>query len=137
MDFTEEEYARFSVHYVGSATLDPPFTTNSIIKALQVFSQSGVAGGKAAVPKNVISMQISALSIMLIDKKHKLFINRNYPRKQIVGYCMHPLDHAYFSFATHRPGFSDLKVHVFMQLSEPLTQLLDSLNFWLQMDPIS
>ena len=132
-----EDFARFSVHYVGSANLDPPFTADSVVKALRMFSESGVAGGKAAVPKNVVTMQVSASSIMLIDRKHKLFVNRNYPRKQIVGYCLHPQDHTYFSFATHRPGFDDLKVHVFMQALEPLTQVQDSVNFWLQMDPIS
>lgn len=137
LSLPEEEYVRFSVNYVGSATLDPPFKPQGLIRAMQLFKQNGVAAGMAAVPKNVISMHVSALGINLTDKKHQMFITRNYPRKQIVGYCVHEMNSHYFGFATRRPGFDDLKVHVFMQLNEPVQQILDSVKFWLQMDPMS
>lgn len=138
MELGEEDYVRFSVNYVGSATLDPPFTPQSITQAMQMFNQNGVAAGMAAVPKNTISMHVSALGINLSDKKHKLFVSRNYPRKQIAGYCVHKMDEHYFGVATRRPGFDDLKVHVFMQVhaSEPVSHIMDSIKFWLQIDPL-
>ena len=136
MEFSEEDYVRFSVNYVGSATLDPPFTPQSITRAMQMFNQNGVAAGMAAVPKNTISMHVCALGINLSDKKQQMFVTRNYPRKQIAGHCSHQMDNHYFGFATWRPGFGDLKVHVFMQVAEPVTQILDSIKFWLQIDPL-
>ena len=132
LDFPEEDYARFLVTYIGSANMEAPFTSESIIKSLEVFEESGVAAGMAAVPKNTITMHVSALGINLIDKKHQMFINRNYPHKQIVGYSMHPTDAKYFGFSTHRPGFTDqLKVHVFQQSNDTIQLILDAIKFWL------
>lgn len=138
LDFTEEDYAQFSVNYIGSATLAPPMTPWSVVDALELFSNEGVAKGQAAVPKNVIQMQISALGINLSDKKHKLFVNRNYPRNQIAGYCLHPNSPKYFAFGSQRPGFpDDIKCHIFKPLQATTEQIMDAVKFWLEMDPIS
>ena len=138
LDFTEEDYARFSVNYVGSAALDFPLTPQSILEAIKIFNEEGVAAGQAAVQGNVIHMQVSSLGINLTDKKHRLFVNRNYPRKQLVGYCVHPSDSKCFAIASQRPGFpSCMKVHVFRTVQEPTQQILDTIKFWLEMDPVS
>ena len=135
-DFTDEDYAKFSVTYVGSAALDPPLSQQSVLDALRVFSEQGTAAGQAAIVKNSIDMQVSALGINLSDRRHKLFINRNYPRKQLEGYCTHPCDDNYFAFASRRPGYSSsLKVHVFKRGSESVPQILDAIQFWLEIDP--
>lgn len=137
LDFTDEDYAKFPVTYVGSAALDPPLTQQSVLEAMRVFDEHGTAAGQAAVVKNSIDMQVSALGINLSDKKHKLFVNRNYPRKQLEGYCRHPTNNDYFAFASRRPGFSSLKVHVFKKGSESVEQILDAIKFWLEIDPIT
>ena len=137
-DFTDEDYAKFHVTYVGSATLDPPLTQQSVVEAMNVFSERGTAAGQAAVVKNSVCMQVSALGINLSDKKRKLFIYRNYPRKQLEGYCAHPTDADFFAFASRRPGYSSLKVHVFKRGgSEPVEQILDAVQFWLEIDPVA
>ena len=59
LHFSEDDYARFSVNYVGSAALDLQLSPSSIIEARKAFSEEGMAGGQAAVPKNVIHMQVS------------------------------------------------------------------------------
>ncbi len=136
LDFCEEEYAKFSVNYVGSATLAPPMTQQSVLDALELFTE-GMAKGQAAVPKNVIQMQVSALGINLSDRKHQLFVNRNYPRNQVVGYCLHPRDTNYFAFSSQKPGFPDsIKCHVFRQLHDPTEQIIEAVKFWLEFDPI-
>lgn len=97
-----------------------------------------MAAGQAAIPKYAIDMQISALGINLSDKKHKLFVNRNYPRKHLVGYCQHPSDPNYFAFASPKPGFADsMKVHVFKRGTESTERILDAIKFWLEVEPIS
>ena len=137
-DFTDEDYAKFPVTYIGSAALDPPLTRQSVVEAINKFGEHGTAAGQAAVVKNSVDMQVSALGINLSDKKHKLFVNRNYPRKQLEGYCSHPTDDSYFAFASRRPGFSSsLKVHVFKRGSEPVEQILDAIQFWLEIDPVT
>ena len=137
-DFTEEDYAKFRVTYIGSAALEPPMTQRSVVDAMNKFSECGIAAGQAAVAKNSINMQVSALGINLSDKKHKLFINRNYPRKQLEGYCAHPTDDSFFAFASRRPGYSSsLKVHVFKRGSESVEQILGAVNFWLEIEPIT
>ena len=129
----EEDHARFPVTYMGSATLEGSFTPYAITQALDTFNREGIAGGMAAIRKNVISMMVSALGINLTDKTHKLFVHRNYPRKQIVGVAMHPYNSSYFAFATTRPGFPDqLKVHVFSQVATSVNEILEGINFWLQ-----
>ena len=138
LDFTDEDYARFSVNYVGSAALELPLTPQSVLEAITVFNEEGVAAGQAAVQGNVIHMQVSSLGINLTDKKHRLFVNRNYPRKQLVGYCVHPNDSKCFAIASQRPGFpSSMKVHVFRPVQEPTQQILDAIKFWLEIDPVS
>ena len=135
-DFTDEDYAKFSVTYIGSAALNPPLSQQSVLDALRVFSEQGTAAGQAAITKNSIDMQVSALGINLSDRKRRLFINRNYPRKQLEGYCAHPCDDNYFAFASQRPGYSSsLKVHVFRRGSESVPQILDAIQFWLEIDP--
>ena len=138
-DFTDEDYAKFVVTYIGSAALDPPLTRQSVLEAMNVFNERGTAAGQAAIVRNSVCMQVSALGINLSDKKRKLFINRNYPRKQLQGYCAHPTDDGYFAFASRRPGYSSsLKVHVFKRGgNEPVEQILDAIQFWLELDPIS
>ena len=135
---SSRDYARFSVNYVGSAALELPLTPQSVLEAITVFNEEGVAAGQAAVQGNVIHMQVSSLGIDLTDKKHRLFVNRNYPRKQLVGYCVHPNDSKCFAIASQRPGFpSSMKVHVFRPVQEPTQQILDAIKFWLEIDPVS
>lgn len=135
---TEEDYARFSVTYIGSATLDIPFSKASVLDALRAFSEAGVAAGQAAITKNIIDMQISSLSISLSDRTHKLFVTRNYTRKQVEGFCVHPTLPKYFSFATLRPGFpSSMKVHVFESGVEPSSQIVDAIQYWLEIQSTS
>ena len=135
-DFTEEDYAKYSVIYVGSANMMAPFTPESITESLGKFKEGGVSAGMAANVKNSVTMHISALGINLVDncKKQKMFVNRNYPQKQIIGHCMDPSDPTCFGFATFRPGYSDqVRVHVFRQLAEPSQQILDAMKFWLNL----
>jgi len=75
------------VNYVGSAALDLQLSPSSK-EAIKAFSEEGMAGGQAAIPKNVIHMRVSSLGITLTDKEHWLFVNRNYPRKQLEGCCL-------------------------------------------------
>lgn len=117
--------------------LDRPLSQQSILDALRAFEEAGVAGGQAAVQKNVIHMQVSALGINLTDKKHRLFISRNYPRKQLEGYCLHPTEPRCFAFASKRPGFvHSIKCHVFRQVQEPTRQIMDAIRFWLELEPV-
>lgn len=128
----ESDHAKFSVTYVGSANIPGPFSSRLVSKSLEMFKEGGVAVGGASVPKNTIIMHISSLGINLTDKKQKMFINRNYPRKQILGHSLNPVEKEYFGFATSRPGFRDqIRVHVFSQLTEPVKQVVDAMIFWL------
>ena len=105
---------------------------------MRAFNEDGMAAGQAAVSRNVIHMQVSSLGINLTDKKHQLFVSRNYPRKQLEGYCVHPQDSKCFAFASHRPGFPhSIKCHVFREVQEPVQQIMDSVKFWLELEPIS
>lgn len=130
---TEEDYACFTVTYVGSTNTEPPFTQQAILDALQSFGTRGAAGGVAFVPKNSVSMQVAALGITLSDQSRLLFVSRNYPRKQVAGYCVHPSLPGYFAFATRRPGFDTLRCHVFKQLDQPCEQIVGAMKFWLEM----
>ena len=135
-NITEEDYARFTVTYVGSASLYLPFSRDSILDALQMFEEEGMAAGLAAYSKNSVDLQVSALSVSLTDKSHKLFVTRNYPRKQIEGFCVHPENSKYFTFATQRPGFpNNMKVHVFTNGEESSSQIIESLQYWLEIAP--
>ena len=118
--------------YVGSANLPGPFSSRLVSKSLEMFKEGGVGVGGASVPKNTIVMHISSLGINLTDKKQTMFINRNYPCKQILGHSLSPVEREYFGFATVRPGFRDqIRVHVFSQLTEPIKQVVDAMIFWL------
>ncbi len=136
-EFGEDEYAKFSVTYVGSATQDwADLTQDSIDDALRLFELDGMAGGRAAIVKNVIDLQISPLGINLTDNKQKLFVHRNYPLRTISGYCRHETDSKLFAFASYRPGFSKIqKVHVFRCGTEPVDQIMAATKYWLKMDP--
>lgn len=135
-DSTDDDFAKFSVTYVGSANLEGPFGPSLITEALVTFREGGVASGMAPIAKNSVTMQVSALGINLSDKKHKMFINRNYPQKQIIGYASLPIDSQYFGFATLRPGFKDhLRVHVFISCDLPTEQILYAMQYWLNMTP--
>ncbi len=136
LKYTQEDYARYTVTYVGSAALYLPFCRDSVLDALEAFAEGGVASGKAAVTKNNVEMQVSALSVSLADKSHRLFVTRNYGRKQIQGFCVHPTNSKYFAFASLRPGFpNNMKVHVFVHGEEPSSQIIDSLQYWLELAP--
>ena len=137
LDLGEDDYARFSVTYIGSATRDSPLTLHCIDDALSLFAEKGTAAGQAAVQKNTIQLQITSLGINLTDKSRKLFIHRNYPRKTIAGYCKHPKDGKLFAVVSNRPGFPNIKrVHVFRCGAEPAQQIMDAVEYWLQMKPI-
>lgn len=138
LEIPEEDFVRFSVTYVGSAVVKLPFSSTSLTQALALFQEGGIAAGRAAVVKNVIQMHISALGINLIDKKHRLFVNRNYPRKQLAGYCRHPEDQKLFAFGSRRPGYPhEIKCHVFRQVQESADHVLEAIHHWLEMDPTS
>lgn len=138
-DFSEEDFAKFSLTYIGTANLSVPFTRMSILQALNMFQERGVAAGMAPTSKNSIDMYVSSLGINLSDKTQKMFVNRNYPRKQIVGCSRHPTDWKFISFATLRPGFSDqLKVHLFMETVERMVdRIVESIKFWLQLNSLA
>ena len=140
LDFTEEDYAKFPVTYIGSATQDHPLTRHSIEEALNQFASEGKAAGQAAVLKNIVYFQISVLGINLADKTRKLFIHRNYPRNTLAGYSRHPTDTKVFAFASLRPGFTNIiKVHVFRCGVEPVEQVeqvMDAIKYWLKIDPV-
>lgn len=134
LDIPEEQFARFSVTYVGSAVTEPPFSPASLAHSLSVFQEGGIAAGKAAVSKNVIQMHVSSLGINLVDKKHRLFVNRNYPRKQLVGYCRHPDDSKLFAFGSLRQGYpNEIKCHVFRRVQESTEQILQAIHHWLEL----
>lgn len=102
-----------------------------------MFKEGGVAAGKAAVAKNVIQMHVSSLGVNLVDKKHRLFVNRNYPRKQVVGYCRHGNDEKLFAFASIRQGYPDeIKVHMFRRLEESTEQIIQAFYHWLKLPPL-
>ena len=134
----EEDFNKFFITYTGTANLPSPFTSLSIVQALEAFDKKGESAGMATVAKNSIQMHISSLGIHLIDKKHKMFVSRNYPRNQIVGFSRHPYDPMYLGFATVRPGFHhQLRVHVFHETTHQLVhQVIDSMKFKLQMKPL-
>lgn len=138
LEIPEEDFVRFSVTYVGSAVVKLPFSSSSLTQALALFQEGGIAAGRAAVVKNVVQMHISALGINLIDKKHRLFVNRNYPRKQLAGYCRHPEDQKVFAFGSRRPGYPhEIKCHVFRQVQESADHVMEAIHHWLEMDPTS
>ena len=130
-----DDYSRFSVTYIGSATLDPPFTQQSILDALHLFTVSKSAAVQvAAAGKNTVQMQVSATGINLNDQTHRLFITRNYPRKQVIGHTLHPTDKNCFAFATTRPGLSDLKCHIFRVNKEAMSnKVAEAIRYWLDL----
>ena len=122
--------------YIGSAIVELPFSPASVTRAQTLFQEKGVAGGRAAVAKNVIQMHISVLGITLIDKKHRLFVHRNYPRNQLAGYCRDSENERVFAFGSRRPGYpSEIKCHVFRQVQETSDHILQALKHWLEQDP--
>ena len=136
LDVPEEQFARFPVTYVGSAVTEPPFSPTSLVHALSVFKEGGVAAGKAAVAKNVIQMHVSSLGINLVDKKHRLFVNRNYPRKQLVGYCRDEEDEKLFAFGSLRQGYpNEIKCHVFRRVQESTEHIMQAIHHWLELPP--
>ena len=136
-EFSDEEYAKFQVTYLGSATQDHVLSQHSVEDALYQFSKDGMSAGQAAVTKNTVSLQVSSLGINLTDKSKKLFVHRNYPLKTIIGFCQHYSDNKHFAFATERPGFANVKkVHVFRCLVERPEQVLAAMKYWLQLEPI-
>lgn len=137
VDFSEEEYAKYLVTYVGSATQDYPLSQHSIQDALDRFSTEGTVAGQATVSKNIVHLQVSSLGIRLKDKSRKMFMHRNYPTKTIVGFCQHYNDRKHFAFASHRPGFPNVnRVHVFRCGVEPVEQVLAAMKYWLQLDRV-
>lgn len=137
-DFSDDEYARFPVTYIGSATQESALTQQSVVDAMNRFAAEGTAAGRAAVVKNTVLLQVSLLGINLTDKTHKMFIHRNYPCKSIAGYCRGQEDPKVFAFASHRPGYPNIvKVHVFQCGTEPVGQILDAMSYWLEVDPIT
>lgn len=137
LELGEDEYAKFSVTYVGSATRDSPLTPDCVEDAMVLFSTDGTAGGQAAVAKNTVQLQVTSLGVNLTDRSRRLFIHRNYPRKSIAGYCAHPSNPQLFAVVSDRPGFHNIrKVHVFRCGAEPVGQILDAIRYWLKMEPI-
>lgn len=124
---------------MGSAQLESLLLSqHSVEEALGLFAAKGTASGQAAVVKNTVYLQVSALGINLTDKTRKMFIHRNYPRKTIAGYCRHARDSKVFAFSSYRPGFPKIqKVHVFRCGAEPVEQVLSAIKYWLKMDPIT
>lgn len=104
---------------------------------MTLFTTEGTSAGQAAILKNTVQLQVTSFGINLRDKTKKLFIHRNYPRNTIAGFCKHPTDGKLFAVASDRPGFPDIKkVHVFRCGAEPVEQVVDTIKYWLKMDPI-
>ena len=78
-DFTDEDYAKFSVTYIGSAALEPPLSQQSVLDTMMVFSEQGTAAGQAAITRNSVDMQVSALGINLSDRRRKTLHQQKLP----------------------------------------------------------
>ena len=130
-----EEYAKFTMCYIGSATLEGVVTGSTVYDALQTIEEGGVAAGAALVPKNQISFVASAMGVTLIDPTQKMFITRHYPKNQIEAFLRGPDNSNILGFVTKMTGFEDkIKCHLFKEVVEPLKQIYSAVEFWLKLD---
>lgn len=130
-----EEYAKFTMCYIGSATLEGVVTGSTVYDALQAIEEGGVAAGAALVPKNQISFIASAMGITLLDPTQKMFITRHYPKNQIEAFLRGPDRSSILGFVTKMTGFEDrIKCHLFKEVIEPLTQIYSAVEYWLKLD---
>lgn len=130
-----EEYARFTMCYIGSATLDGVVTGSTVFDALQAIEEGGVAAGAALVPKNQISFVVSAMGVTLLDSTQKMFITRHYPKNQIEAFLRGPDRSSVLGFVTKKKGFEDkIKCHLFSEVTEPLSQIYSAVEYWLKLD---
>lgn len=130
-----EEYAKFTMCYIGSATLEGVVTGSTAYDALQVIEEGGVAAGAALVPKNQISFVASAMGVTLIDPTQKMFFTRHYPKNQIEAFLRGPDKSNILGFVTKMTGFDEkFKCHLFKEVVEPLTQIYSAVEYWLKLD---
>jgi len=130
-----EEYAKFTMCYIGSATLDGVVTGSTVYDALQAIEEGGVAAGAALVPKNQISFVVSAMGVTLVDDTKKMFYTRHYPKNQIEAFLRGPDKSNVLGFVTKKTGFGDkIKCHLLREIVEPLTQIYSAMEYWLQLN---
>lgn len=130
-----EDYAKFTMCYIGSATLEGVVTGSTVYDALQALEEGGVAVGAALVPKNQISFVVSAMGVTLIDATQKMFITRHYPKNQIEAFLRGPDRSNILGFVTKKTGFDDkIKCHLFKEVVEPLKQIYSAVEYWLKLD---
>lgn len=130
-----EDYAKFTMRYIGSATLDGVVTGSTVYDALQAIEEGGVAAGAALVPKNEISFVVSAMGVTLVDDTKKMFHRRHYPKNQIEAFLRGPDKSSILGFVTKKTGFGDkIKCHLLREIIEPLTQIYSAVEYWLQLD---
>ena len=130
-----EEYAKFTMCYIGSATLEGVVTGSTVYDALQTIEEGGVAAGAALVPKNQISFVASSMGVTLVDPTQKMFITRHYPKNQIEAFLRGPDKSNIRGFVTKKTGFEDkIKCHLFKEVIEPLTQIYSAVEYWLKLD---
>ena len=130
-----EEYAKFTMCYIGSATLEGVVTGSTVYDALQAIEEGGVAAGAALVPKNQISFVASAMGITLVDPTQKMFITRHYPKNQIEAFLRGPDKSNILGFVTKMTGFGDkIKCHLLKEVTEPLKQIYSAVEYWLKLD---
>ena len=130
-----EEYAKFTMCYIGSATLEGVVTGSTVYDALQAIEDGGVAAGAALVPKNQISFVASAMGVTLVDPTQKMFITRHYPKNQIEAFLRGPDKSNILGFVTKMTGFEDkIKCHLLKEGTEPLTQIYSAVEYWLKLD---
>lgn len=130
-----EEFSKFTMCYIGSATLEGVVTGSTVYDALQIIEEGGVAAGAALIPKNQISFVASAMGVTLIDPTQKMFITRHYPKNQIEAFLRGPDKSNILGFVTKKTGFEDkIKCHLFKEVIEPLTQIYSAVEYWLKLD---
>lgn len=130
-----EEYAKFTMTYIGSATLEGVVTGSTVFDALQAIEEGGVAGGAALVAKNQITFVTAANGITLVDPSEKMFFTRHYPKNQIEAFLRGPDRSNIMGFVTKVKGFENkIKCHLLAEAVEPLSRIFSAAEYWLQLD---
>jgi len=130
-----EEYAKFTMTYIGSTTLEDAVTGSTVYDALQAIEEGGVAAGAALVAKNQITFVVAANGVTLVDPSEKMFFTRHYPKNQIEAFLRGPDRSNIMGFVTKVTGFGDrIKCHLLVEAVEPLKQIFSAVEYWLQLD---
>jgi len=130
-----EEYAKFTMTYIGSTTLEGVVTGSTVFDALQAIEEGGVAAGAAVVTKNQITFVAAANGVTLVDPSEKMFFTRHYPKNQIEAFLRGPDRSNIMGFVTKMTGFGNkIKCHLLAEAVEPLTQIFSAVEYWLKLD---